>query len=129
MVAHCSYVRIDYYLVNSRPSQSDLCTIPDIDEFWELIGTRLHVDKEALETIRRKSSNLSRRKRLMFKKVLENGVTWGSVLHALDQLSLHSSIQAVCNLKNLKYDDIHRSAATQPELVPVSFVCLSWKLS
>ena len=69
-----------------KPTLRDLATIPLQESQWYMLGQALGLQENLLDLIQMGSSNLTRRRREMFKSWLEekpDNVSWGTLLSSL----------------------------------------------
>ncbi len=75
-------------LYSSEPPLHDLFSIPDTNAKWFDIGVGLGIDRNMLSSIKASNNNDLKRKREMFRKVMEArpNLTWRVILRTLQDV-------------------------------------------
>ncbi|XP_064390639.1 uncharacterized protein LOC135338431 isoform X3 [Halichondria panicea] len=85
--------------VDSKPPIHDLFSIPDTDHKWFDIGLALGLNASTLQNVKGANNNDLKRKREMFRKVLEAkpSLTWREMLLTLKSVGLEESAKRTCD--------------------------------
>ena len=72
-------------LILSSPTIKELAVFPTLGDAWEDLGTALSVDDETLQLINKKSPNLVKKQRKLFRAYLKTkpNPTWSDIINAL----------------------------------------------
>ena len=87
----------------SAPTIKELAVFPSLGDAWEDLGVALSINEETLQSINKKSPNLVRKQRELFRAYLKTNPspTWSDIVNALVKISKEDIARKVVDTFNL----------------------------
>ena len=101
----------------SSPTIRELAVFPSLGDAWENLGAALSIDDETLKSINKKSSNLARKQRDLFRAYLKSNPTpaWSDIIDALVKISKVDIARKVVDTFNLSSELLATSLSQTSE--------------
>ena len=109
----------------SAPTIKELAVFPTLGDAWEGLGTALSIDDETLRSINKKSPNLVKKQRELFRAYLKTNPnpTWSDIINALVKIKKEDIARKVIDTFNLS-PELLDTALTQTSGKSISSIAV-----